>query len=154
MIRANFEGMNIAVEKLAGIAGSNRVRLMDMIGAHGEASTQERFEDSIGPDGKRWKRSIRGGKTLVDSARLQSSITHNATETRAEWGTNVLYAGIHQFGGVILPKTAKKLAFRVGNRFVTASKVTMPARPFVGINAADRSAIEGIVGDWILGVTA
>ena len=41
-------------------------------------STLERFKQSKGPDGRRWKTSIRaaqeGGKTLIQSAQLRNSI--------------------------------------------------------------------------------
>ncbi|MCK4260435.1 MAG: HK97 gp10 family phage protein [Halanaerobiales bacterium] len=45
-------------------------------------------------------------------------------------GTNVSYAGIHEFGGVIKVKTAEKLKFKIGNYWRTAKSVIIPARPF------------------------
>ena len=47
-------------------------------------STLERFKQSKGPDGRRWKTSIRaaqeGGKTLIQSAQLRNSI-HAKSDT-------------------------------------------------------------------------
>ena len=56
-------------------------------------STLERFRRSKGPDGRRWKTSIRaatvGGKTLIDSAQLRNSIKSYSDEKGFAVGTNV-----------------------------------------------------------------
>ena len=79
--------------------------LFDEIGASLVVSTQMRFERGEGPDGNPWPPSLRaiveGGQTLVDTARLKGSISHEASDTGVAVGTNVLYAAIHQFGGTI-----------------------------------------------------
>ncbi len=153
MISLRYDGVEIALEALNSLADAPRTELMDEIGAYGELSTRERFEDGKGPDGTAWKPSARatqaGGQTLVDRARLLSSLTHNASAKGVEWGTNVVYAGIHQFGGKIKAKTAKGLAFRVGGKFVRVKSVTMPARPYLGVSTADAGEIEAIVSDWM-----
>lgn len=93
--------------------------------------TDEAFEQGASPAGKPWKPSARvkekGGQTLVDSARLRNSITSEPTSKQVEIGTSVVYAAIHQLGGVIRPKTKKALAF--GG--IVRRSVTMPARPFL-----------------------
>lgn len=43
----------------------------------------------------------------------------------------VIYAKIHEFGGVITPKTKKRLAFQIDGKWVFARKVTIPARPYL-----------------------
>ncbi len=126
--------------------GKNPTPAMRDIASYGEASTRERFSTQIGPDGQRWKPSLRaqlrGGKTLTKDGHLGDSITHNFDSKSAEWGTNRIYARIHQFGGVIEPKAKPSLRFQLaGGAFVSTKKVTMPARPFVGINAADENEI-------------
>lgn len=45
-------------------------------------------------------------------------------------GSDRVYAAIHQFGGVITPKTKKALKFQIGGKFVTVKKVVIPPRPF------------------------
>jgi phage gpG-like protein len=85
----------------------------------------------------RWKPSIRassGGKTLMDKGTLRNSITATATDTTAQAGTALKYAGIHQFGGTIRAKTAKGLRFQVGGRWCTKREVVIPARPFMPIS--------------------
>ena len=54
--------------------------------------------------------------------------------TRAEvfFGTNTVYARIHEFGGVIRPLTARALAFETADGgFHIVQQVTIPARPYV-----------------------
>ena len=108
---------------------------MDRIGRHLVASTLQRFERERAPDGRPWLKSARaiadGGKTLTDTGRLRGSIAHTVSEggRAVEVGSNVLYAAIHQFGG------------RTGR----GRKVTLPARPYLGIDDRDRDAIARIV---------
>lgn len=44
---------------------------------------------------------------------------------------DVIYAAIHEFGGVITPKRAKWLVFDVDGETVFTKKVTIPARPYM-----------------------
>ncbi|MBK8157985.1 MAG: phage virion morphogenesis protein [Rhodospirillaceae bacterium] len=125
--------------------------IMDAIGAGLVTSTQMRFEQEQGPDGNPWPRSIRaiaeGGSTLRKSARLYQSITHRATASQVEVGTNVIYAAVHQFGAKIVAKAAKGLRFKIGDMWVTKRSVTIPARPFLGIGAGDREMIVDVIAD-------
>lgn len=126
--------------------GRNQQPALQEVAALGEASTRMRFRLQIGPDGKRWKASIRalfaGGKTLTKDGHLSGSINGRAGADFAEWGVNRIYAAIHQFGGVILPKLASALKFAIpGGGFAVVKAVRMPARPYLGVNDADRSDI-------------
>lgn len=82
-----------------------------------KTGTQLRFRSARDPDGEAWPRSRRaseqGGQTLSLSRRLRNSITSASTSTTASVGTNVLYAAIHQFGGVIRAKKGPFLAIPV-----------------------------------------
>lgn len=75
------------------------------------------------------------------------SIRYSARPDGVTWGSNMHYARIHQFGGEIRPKSASRLAFKVGDRLVFADKVTIPARPFLGIDEEGRITIAGIALD-------
>lgn len=123
--------------------------LMETLASYGVSSTQERFIQKRGPDGQTWKTAGRGGQTLRDTGRLFQSLSSRATEKSAEWGTNVIYAAIHQFGGVIKSKTGKKLVFMGLKGMVSVSQVTMPARPYLGINGEDRAEISNLIQDWM-----
>lgn len=136
-------------------------------------STQHRFETGTAPDGSPWPPSIRalafGGKTLIESARLFRSITFQASHSGVEVGSNVVYAAIHNFGGVIHRAAhAMVLNFRKTKsgqqRFAKAKKatssrkvdvaaysVTMPKRTFIGLDQADERSIERIVENWLAG---
>lgn len=157
MIRIEFDDLarrHRALEKLQ--SRHERRNLMDTIGAYGESSTRQRFIDGVGPDGEQWKESGRvraqGGQTLRDEGRLMNSITFEASPDHAEWGSNLIYAGIHQVGGRITAKNAKALVFNIGNQTIAVKSVDIPARPFLGISAEDEREIGHIVNDWADGV--
>jgi phage virion morphogenesis protein len=104
-----------------------------------------RFRTEMGPDGQKWKPSLRaritGGRTLTKDGHLSGSISARHGRDYAEWGVNRIYAAIHQFGGEIHAKGGS-LRFRLANGgFATVQKVTMPARPFLGISDDDRDDI-------------
>lgn len=73
----------------------------------------------------------------VDTGRLRSSITHDVREggnsIEGVIGSNVIYARIHELGGVIRPKTpGGKLRFQTKEgAWVTTDSVTIPARPYL-----------------------
>lgn len=102
------------------------------------------FKASKSPHGETWRPlKMRDGQPLRDTRRLQSSIGANVNGDGVDIGTNVLYARTHHFGAVIVPKAArwnerarKFLAFQVGGRTIFARSVTIPARPFMPVNAS------------------
>ncbi len=75
----------------------------DDIGEYFVHETAERFLTGTAPDGTYWEPSQRAlnesGTTLVDHAHLRDSFTWNADPDSFEFGTNMIYAGIHQKGG-------------------------------------------------------
>lgn len=69
---------------------------------------------------------LEGGIGIVEFAAAQG------TGVQGTWGVqDVRYALIHELGGVITPVTAKALAFKIGDRWVFAKSVTIPARPYL-----------------------
>lgn len=130
--------------------------LASSIGESLVSSTLERFEESKDPDGNAWTPSARAwgeglkgkarrglglkgrggrgfGKTLVNKGLLRGSITYEATPQRVVVGTNVVYAAIHQFGG---------MAGR-------GRKVRIPARPYVGISEEDVLECRSMMTDFL-----
>lgn len=117
------------------------------------SSTIRRFSEQRDPSGRPWKplsavtvfgslsftkkgqvtkrseRQARGRLILIQSARLRNSISSNVAGTKAYIGTNVKYARIHQMGG---------MAGR-------GKKVSIPARPFLGVSENDQEEIVRIV---------
>lgn len=132
----------------------------DAIASYLVSEVAIRFEEGRGPDGAAWKPSRRaaeeGGQTLVDTGRLQDSIVGASDAVSARVGTNVIYAAIHQLGGVIRAKGraaggADALSFGRGKAKVLRTSVTMPARPFLGFGPGDGDAIAGYLRDHLAG---
>ena len=79
-----------------------------------------------------------GKKLLQDTGDLRRSILHEIEGNRLTIGTNLIYARIHQEGGVIRAKNAKALRIPLGDgRVIFRQKVTIPARPFLLIKPDD-----------------
>jgi phage virion morphogenesis protein len=130
--------------------GHDGTPVMRDIATLGENTTRMRFRTETGPDGQRWKPSMRaqihGGRTLTKDGHLAGSISSNAGKDYAEWGVNRVYAAVHQFGGTIRPKRAGALRFRLANgAFATVKQVRIPARPYLGASDDDREDILDIV---------
>lgn len=91
-----------------------------------------------------------GTSTLLDSGALANSIDYVvAGDDHAIIGTGLVYARIHQEGGEIRAKNGKALAFQIGNKLVFAQKVTIPARPFLGVSAEDETELEETTLDFL-----
>ena len=156
-VRIEISGAEPALAFLgeAAAKAANPRGLYAQIGAALVASTQNRFLAGQAPDGSPWPASIRalaeGGKTLIDTGRLMGSITYEASDDGVAVGTNVQHAATHQFGETIRPVSATRLVFQIGDRTIFATKVTIPARPFLGLDEDDKRDIPIIVEDWLLG---
>jgi len=129
--------------------GGDASAAMADIAALGQNTTRERFRTETGPDGEKWKKSLRarltGGRTLTQAGHLAGSLSGRSGADFAEWGVNRIYAAIHQFGGEIRAK-GSALRFRLaGGGFATVKKVTMPARPFLGLSGDDETDILDIL---------
>lgn len=128
--------------------------LMEGIGITLESATIDRFDTETAPDGKRWKPSLRakveGGKTLTDRGLLRQSVHSVAGSDNVEVGTNLIYAGVHQFGATIRAKTAAGLRFRLpgGLGYRRVMEVEIPARPFLGLSRDDESEVLAQIEDY------
>lgn len=134
-IRVDTSGLNDAFDAL--VRGlRNTSPLMQEVAHVMDTAVSENFERGGRP---KWLGKWDGSPSKLQyTGRLKSSITRVFDETSAVVGTNVIYAGIHQFGGTIRPKKAK--ALNVNGRFV--SQVNMPARPFLKLDESDFQEIE------------
>ncbi len=103
--------MRILIEGL-GQRLSNLRPLMQRIGQFMVSSTQRKIMEGIPPENAPLTRRFKKGSgTLRDTGRLLSSITYRLRgDDAVEVGTSLRYARIHQEGGTIRPKAAKKLA--------------------------------------------
>lgn len=121
-------------------------------------STLERFWQGKGPDGRCWRTSIRaaqeGGQTLVKTAQLRNSIHSYSDASGFAVGTNVIYAATHQFGEpgrTIRARRKKALRFQINGRWVSKKqvRVSIPARPFLGLSEDDMREMKATVEDFI-----
>ena len=143
-----------------------RVRFRPLLAAIGNelvTSVSRRFETGTAPDGSRWPESLRarltGGQTLIRTGRLRDSIAETGPQLTArsvEVGTNVVYAAIHQFGGIIPPhiiraRRARALSIPgIGfRRAVHHPGGTIPARPYLGLSDTDERVIQDLTEDWL-----
>jgi len=141
--------------------GASRPAILKDLGEANLIATRDRFRDEKGPDGARWaalnadyRRTKRGRKILQGLGMRGGLLGSIAWQllTGGEFvavGTNKEYARIHQEGGTIVPKHAKFLRFALGGRRVQARKVTIPARPYLGVADGERAAQIEIINDHV-----
>lgn len=152
--------------RLAG-AMRNLTPVMRGIGEIVKTSVERNFAASGRPD--KWKESQRvkkeGGQTLSDTGRLRGSFTVRAYPDRAEVGTNVVYAAIHQAGfeGTIdiaahirkvksrdVRESRKITAKGIGYVRAHARRLNMPARPFLMIQDEDWEKMTRYLAGYIV----
>lgn len=94
------------------------------------------------PDGSAWKPNAEWRTPILHrTGALARSIDYAVSGNAAIVGSGLVYAAIHQHGGAIKPRSAGALAFRIGNQFIMTRKVTMPARPYIGLSVEDRAEL-------------
>ena len=101
------------------------------------AATKQNFSKSRGPNGQTWPpikfprpRGGGGQKPLRDTGLLMTSVTTKGAQgsieqvgdTSLRIGTNVDRATIHQYGGILRPKSGKALAIPLTRQAVNAGR--------------------------------
>jgi phage virion morphogenesis protein len=136
--------------------------VLNEIGSVLEQSARDRFKSERGPDGiplapisEEWRkekarRGFASGILKMRGDLLNSVRANSATDEGVEVVATINYAAIHQFGGEIRPR--RKKALKVRDRLL--SKVTIPARPFLGISTEDRGEILDAVRDFLARASA
>ncbi|MBE2896746.1 phage virion morphogenesis protein [Pasteurellaceae bacterium HPA106] len=117
-------------------------KLYGVLGEQLKKIHNNRFKQEKSPDGEKWQplspltRQVKGNDHILkDSHQLRNTLAYNYSDQGVEFGSALKYARLHQFGGTIVPKKAKRL--RLGKSSVYAKKVTIPARPWLGISKQD-----------------
>jgi phage gpG-like protein len=125
--------------------------LLDGLARMGAQQTQRRIkEEKTTPEGAAWPLTRDGRAALfVSGKHLYLSIDHAASATEARWGSGWIGAKVHQFGAVITPKDGKALHFSLGGKDVFARKVTIPARPYLGVSEANARDLEAAAAKFI-----
>ena len=105
------------------------------------------------PDGSAWPpRDLRNPsrKPLLNSAGdLGDSVASASTSRTARWGTNRVYARIHQLGGIVRPRRRRALRFERGGRPIFARRVVIPARPYLGWGDDEERQANAVVRRWL-----
>lgn len=144
------QGFDEALAAIEGIERLEQSELLDSLGRLFQESTRERIEvTKTSPDGEAWKANSQSSSTLYDSGNLSASIDYQVSANAVAIGSGLIYSAIHQFGGTIKPKSADKLVFAIGNQLVFATKVTIPARPYLGASGDDKREALQMVADTI-----
>ena len=155
-VSLHWGGLDKALGRATGKLGNTQA-LMESVGEALVSGTKKRFDEKKDPEGTPWKPSWRalekGGKTLMHSGRLRRSIDYAATSDKVMVGSNLAYARIHQKGGEIKPKKAKKLVFKDSDgKTVAVDAVTIPARPYLGVSKEDMEDVKATMADFLAGV--
>ena len=154
-VSLHWGGLDKALGRATGKLGNTQA-LMESVGEALVSGTKKRFDEKKNPEGTPWKPSRRalekGGKTLMHSGRLRRSIDYAATSDKVMVGSNLAYARIHQKGGEIKPKKAKKLVFKDSDgKTVAVDAVTIPARPYLGVSKEDMEEVKSTMADFLAG---
>lgn len=135
-IQARLKDLSPAMKVIAGIM---------------ESSVRKNFYSGGRP--KKWPASIRvkaeGGRTLIKTGSLASSIKSQAFPDAVEVGTSLIYGAIHQFGGVIRAKRKPYLKFKIARRWISRKSVSIPARPYLMVQDEDLQEIRGILAGYL-----
>lgn len=160
-IRVELNGDEQALlDRLSSLSEADTAAAMAAIGEALRTSTLERFDTGTDPEGRRWRTSIRaeasGGKTLVKSGQLKSSIHTESSDKGVAVGTNKIYAATHQLGArnrTIRAKEGGLLRFKIGDRWISKKevRVDIPARPFLGVSEEDMQEISHIIENAVTG---
>ncbi len=144
-----------ALAHVIAMAGDTRAVTAN-IGEHIRATTIDRIKKQQSPDGKAfvplhplYAQTKKGpGILRGQSGDLAQIVYQLASDSEVEIGSNAIYAAIHQFGGTIKPKSAAALAFSMGGKTFKLKSVKIPARPYLGLSAADEAEILAIMSDY------
>lgn len=168
VVKADTRELTAAMAKLRKKGGDAAVQVaLKSVGETLLNSTRERMNRQVAPDGAPWaplnkayagtladrdkngriitKGVKKGLKILQESGQLFGTLRWQVSGEQLQLGTNKIYGAIHQFGGTIRPRSADNLVFWLGGQLVYAKKVTIPARPFLGLSSEDRKrAVEDV----------
>lgn len=142
-VHVHLSGFETIEQALARLNPFQADLLLESLARLIQQSVRERLiAGGPAPDGSAWAPNLEGRRPVLHrSGALARSIDYAVSGMQAVVGSGLIYAAIHQFGGTILPKKGDRLAFQIGGRQVFARKVTMPARPYIGLSGEDRAEL-------------
>lgn len=144
----NFAGIT---EHMARLENLDKSGLLEAIGAELESQTRRRIqEEKKSPDGEDWAEwsathaaTRHGGQSLLQGeGNLLDSIQFVVTGDQVEVGSNMVYAGVMQYG-------AKQGEFGRSSRNGPIPWGDIPAREYLGISDENAADIVAVANDWI-----
>lgn len=146
-LRFEIDTKATAIRKtLARFTDLNPDLLLDPIGALVVSQTQRRIDtEKAGPDGTPWEPNSQGSEILVESGALRDTIDYEVGGSSVEVGSPLIYAPVQHFGATIVPRQAQSLVFSIGGRLTFAKKVTIPARPFLGLSPQNIAELNRLI---------
>jgi phage virion morphogenesis protein len=145
-LELTLQGIEGAARALGALAATDLADLAFNVGALLESSTKERIAtEKAAPDGTPWdpwsaryarKRGPHHSLLVGTNALLEATLNYT-TGTTVRVGNNLVYGAIHQLGG------------EIENAWGMGIKVTMPARPYLGLSGHDVTAITTLITDTV-----
>ncbi len=131
-IGGDFRALQALRERLGRVAsGEFAAKLAPRLGEEAVDQVHQEFRQGRDPYGKDWRPSERAveehGQTLRDTGRLLNSFSAHPTHGGFEIRTDVEYAAIHQYGGII-HRRSQTLVFDGKNRFMSRKKAAVRKR--------------------------
>lgn len=150
-ISIDIAGLEAAIGKIDRVANLDEATLLGVVGAIGELQTRRRIEsEKTSPEGAPWVPNREGTPILFRSGEhLRDHIAFEVGSGLVRWGSSWQFAHVHQNGATIVPKSARALVFSSGGRTRRAKRVRIPARPFVGLSAANGVELQRVVTDFL-----
>lgn len=147
-------GLQEAILKIDRVGEAPTGELMEGIGRLVQEQTRRRITDEkTAPDGSAWKANRAGTSILHASGALAASIDYIASTGSVIVGSGLVYARIHQEGGVIKPVNGQALKFWWVSsgfvNFVVARSVTIPRRQYLGLSADNQNETVEATEDWL-----
>lgn len=129
----DFDAIAGKVEAMSRADAADLARNLAKLGVE---QTQRRITaEKTSPAGAAWKLNRRGGSILWLHGALGSTISSSAAPWGATWGSNLVYAAIHNFGGPI--------------KFKSGHTMHMPQREYLGLSDANAQEMEDLGLVWL-----
>lgn len=162
IVSGSTQPIRSALDRIAAI-GRDPSRVLDAVGFSILNNTRRRMERGVDPRGIAWESyaplnplyaSTKDGPGILrglDWSRtgLYGSLTKRVRGNTLEWGSALPYARIHQFGGVIVPRTKKALVWEMGGAVFMRKSVKIPARPYLGFTEEDREDVMYLLEEYL-----
>jgi phage gpG-like protein len=101
---------------------------------------------------RRVAKDVGGAKILHASGDLKKSITlGDVTNESVEIGSSLVYARIHQLGGIIRPKRFDALYIPFNGGYIRKKQSVIPARPYLMLQNEDETFILRAVENHMMG---